>query len=177
MEVQLRVGKFFVRNKQKLDITGELAVFTWRRAWKPTPVFLPGESPWTEKPGGVWSIASQRIRHDCATKCYCTRKEHQISLCSLKQIQNPYHSMQNYALQIFFQEVSLQNIMHLQISSAYIISGYLFMSTVPNLRQSLERVPGSFSLCSWPSGLGQDIFSANVFRLRSPLAQEFSPGS
>ena len=28
MEVQLRVGKFFVRKKQKLDIKGELAVFT-----------------------------------------------------------------------------------------------------------------------------------------------------
>ena len=24
----------------------------WRTAWQPTPVFLPGESPWTEKPGG-----------------------------------------------------------------------------------------------------------------------------
>ena len=22
----------------------------WRRAWQPTPVFLPGESPWTEEP-------------------------------------------------------------------------------------------------------------------------------
>ena len=22
----------------------------WRRAWLPTPVFLPGESPWTEEP-------------------------------------------------------------------------------------------------------------------------------
>jgi len=21
----------------------------WRRAWQPTPVFLPGESPWTEE--------------------------------------------------------------------------------------------------------------------------------
>ena len=25
----------------------------WRRAWQPTPVFLPGESPWTKKPGGL----------------------------------------------------------------------------------------------------------------------------
>ena len=25
---------------------------SWRRAWQPTPVFLPGESPWTE-PGGL----------------------------------------------------------------------------------------------------------------------------
>ena len=24
----------------------------WRRAWQPTPVFLPGEFPWTEEPGG-----------------------------------------------------------------------------------------------------------------------------
>ena len=23
----------------------------WRRAWQPTPVFLPRESPWTEEPG------------------------------------------------------------------------------------------------------------------------------
>ena len=25
----------------------------WRRVWQPTPVFLPGESPWTEGPGGL----------------------------------------------------------------------------------------------------------------------------
>ena len=25
----------------------------WRRAWQTTQVFLPGESPWTEKPGGL----------------------------------------------------------------------------------------------------------------------------
>ena len=27
----------------------------WRRAWQHTPVFLPGESPWTEEPGGLYS--------------------------------------------------------------------------------------------------------------------------
>ena len=31
----------------------------WRRARQPTPVFLPGESPWTEEPGGLQSIESQ----------------------------------------------------------------------------------------------------------------------
>ena len=31
----------------------------WRREWLPTPVFLPGESPWTEEPGGLQSIGSQ----------------------------------------------------------------------------------------------------------------------
>ena len=36
----------------------------WRGAWQPTPVCLPGESPWTEEPGGPQSMGSQRIGHD-----------------------------------------------------------------------------------------------------------------
>ena len=36
----------------------------WRRAQQPTPVFLPGKSLWTEEPGGLQSIGSQRVRHD-----------------------------------------------------------------------------------------------------------------
>ena len=36
----------------------------WRRAWQPTSVFLPRESPWTEKPGGLQSMGSQRVGHD-----------------------------------------------------------------------------------------------------------------
>ena len=36
----------------------------WRRAWQPTPVFLPGESPLTEERGRLQSIRSQRIRHN-----------------------------------------------------------------------------------------------------------------
>ena len=31
----------------------------WRRAWQPTPVFLPGELPWTEEHGGLQSIRLQ----------------------------------------------------------------------------------------------------------------------
>ena len=33
-----------------------------------TPVSLPGEFPWTEEPGGLQFIVSQRVRHDLATK-------------------------------------------------------------------------------------------------------------
>ena len=36
----------------------------WRRAWQPSLVGLTGESPWTEKPGGLQSIESQRVGHD-----------------------------------------------------------------------------------------------------------------
>ena len=35
----------------------------WRRAWQPTLVFLPGESPWPEEPGGLWSTGSYGVRH------------------------------------------------------------------------------------------------------------------
>ena len=28
------------------------------------PVFLPGEPSWTEEPGGLQSMGSQRVRHD-----------------------------------------------------------------------------------------------------------------
>ena len=35
----------------------------WRRAWQPTPVFLPGESPWAEELSGLRSIGSQRVGH------------------------------------------------------------------------------------------------------------------
>ena len=36
----------------------------WRRAWQPTPIFLPGESSWTEEYGGLQSKGLQRVRHD-----------------------------------------------------------------------------------------------------------------
>ena len=38
------------------------------RKWQPIPVFLPGKSHGLEKPGGLQSRGSQRIRHDLATK-------------------------------------------------------------------------------------------------------------
>ena len=43
----------------------------WRRAWEPTPVFLPRESPWTEEPGRLQPMGSQRVGHDWAAKHTC----------------------------------------------------------------------------------------------------------
>ena len=40
----------------------------WRRKWQPTPVFLPGESSWTEEPGRLQPVGSQTVRHNRATK-------------------------------------------------------------------------------------------------------------
>ena len=43
----------------------------WRRTWQPTPVFLPGESPWTEEPGGLhsWTWLSNWA-HSTQFLCY-----------------------------------------------------------------------------------------------------------
>ena len=40
----------------------------WRRTWQPTPIFLPGESPWTEESGELQSMRSQRVGHNSRTK-------------------------------------------------------------------------------------------------------------
>ena len=50
--------------------------WVWSLGWEdpleedtaPSPVFLPGESLWTEEPGGLQSIVLQRVRHDWVTK-------------------------------------------------------------------------------------------------------------
>ena len=50
---------------------GRLGSLDWEdsleEGWQPTPVFLPGESPWTEEPGRLQSMALQRFRHDWMT--------------------------------------------------------------------------------------------------------------
>ena len=39
-----------------------------RKAWQPSPVFLPGESPWTKEPRKLQSMGSWRVRHGWPTK-------------------------------------------------------------------------------------------------------------
>ena len=36
----------------------------WKREYIPIPVFLPEEFLWTEEPGRLQSMGSQRVRHD-----------------------------------------------------------------------------------------------------------------
>jgi len=37
---------------------------TLEKAWQLTPIFLPGESPWTEEPCRLQSMGSQRVGLD-----------------------------------------------------------------------------------------------------------------
>ena len=45
-----------------------LGKIPWWQAWQPTPVLLPGKSPWTEEPGGLQSMQSQRAGDNEATE-------------------------------------------------------------------------------------------------------------
>ena len=45
----------------------------WRMAWQPAPVYLHGESPGTEEPGGLQPMGSQKVRHNWATKQHSTQ--------------------------------------------------------------------------------------------------------
>ena len=44
----------------------------WRRAWQPTPVFLPGE-PQGWEPGGLQSLGSHRVGHVCSDSAWQCR--------------------------------------------------------------------------------------------------------
>ena len=54
------------------DLIPGFGKIPWRRKWQPTAVFLPGESPWTEEPGGLQSTGLQRVSHDGVTEHACT---------------------------------------------------------------------------------------------------------
>ena len=46
-------GKESACNTGDLGLTPSVGMIPYKRAWQPTLVFFPGESPWTEKPGGL----------------------------------------------------------------------------------------------------------------------------
>ena len=57
-------GKESAYNASDLDLIPGLGRSPGGRAWQSTPVFLPGESPWTEEAGGLQSMWLQRVRCD-----------------------------------------------------------------------------------------------------------------
>ena len=71
----------------------------WRRAWQPTPVILVWRIPGTEEPGGLESIALQRIEHTTEatshkhththTYALFTLPPHLPTLCSIKEATIP----------------------------------------------------------------------------------------
>ena len=64
----------------------------WRRERLPIAVFWPGESLWTEEPGGLQSMESHRVEHNQATK----RSIAHIWLGSLNTTFIPAKAQSNY---------------------------------------------------------------------------------
>ena len=80
----------------------------WRRTWQPTPVFLPGESPWTEEPGGLhsWTWLSNWA-HSTQFLCYvffgafyccitCSVTQSCLTLCDPMDYSTPGFPVFNY---------------------------------------------------------------------------------
>ena len=62
----------------------------WRRAWQLSPVFLPGEFLWTEEPGWLQPMGSQRAGHDWEINthihhlsCFTSHPLNYINYCCL----------------------------------------------------------------------------------------------
>ena len=68
-------GKESAHQSRRLGFDPWVGKILWRREWQPSPVFLPGDSPWTEEPGGLQSVGSQRVGHDWATN---THRQHTL---------------------------------------------------------------------------------------------------
>ena len=59
-------GKEFACLFRRLGFDPWVGKIPWRRAWQPTPVFLPGESHGPEEPGGLQSMGSHKAQHSWA---------------------------------------------------------------------------------------------------------------
>ena len=54
------------RRHKRLQFDPWIGKIPWNKARKPTPVFFAWRIPWTEEPGGLRSLAKQRVRHNCS---------------------------------------------------------------------------------------------------------------
>ena len=71
------------RRRKRRGFDPWIGEIPWSRQWQPSPVFLPGESPWTEKSGLLQSMGSQRVGHDWSDWLYSAiKKEWNNSICS-----------------------------------------------------------------------------------------------
>ena len=73
-------GKEFACNAGDLVLIPGLGRSRWRKKWQPTPVFLPGESPWTEEPVGYtpWGCKELDTIQNCFPSLFVDNKISEI---------------------------------------------------------------------------------------------------
>ena len=94
------------------------------RKWQPIPVFLSGESPWTEEPGRLQSLGSQRVRHDWVTNThiYCDKVEKAGFFSLLKSMSRSWNLLKftsrigtSWRVQINLIPLSMYSVTRLQL--------------------------------------------------------------
>ena len=60
------VGKKIHLHCRRCEFNPWVRKISWNWAWQSTPVFLPGKSHGHRNFGGLQSLGSQRVRHDCS---------------------------------------------------------------------------------------------------------------
>ena len=81
------------RRHQRLEFNSWVGKFPWRRAWQPTPVFMPGESHGQRSLAGYGPWGSQHVRHNWATEHAHDTEKHSVTQSVASQITNqcPQH--------------------------------------------------------------------------------------
>ena len=122
----------------------------WGRAWQPTPVFLPGESPWTEKPGGLQSMGSQRVGHDWAAR----HMQHTNLMYLTAPFWKSYVQLQRFPL--YFCHYSLLSKDKMWQESNALITPYKLITNFQLAAATAEeyRMLKQILFCSWTGSLG-----------------------
>ena len=98
----------------------------WRRAWQPTPGFLPGEFP-GQKSFGLQSIGSQRVRHDWSDLAHHYVGQSEFAYILTQSTVSFVTSFQilwvSFPPEFFFKK------QHLNLTSVH-LSYYLFLSSM-----------------------------------------------
>ena len=80
-----------VQGRQRLEFDPWFRKILWRRKMATHASFLAWRIPWTEVPGGLQSIGSQRVRHNLTTEHACSWRLPRPHKPRLASTQGPEH--------------------------------------------------------------------------------------
>ena len=129
-----------------------VGIMPWSRAWQPTPIFLPGESPWAEESGQLQFMGSQRVRHNHAIKHTAQKASTEINYFVFKI--NIKLTSTIYWKNTLYLQYHIVTFVINQASNLRALSG--FSSSIPeNTGLQSEWFPWSLSHWAW---IKMDIF-------------------
>ena len=121
------------RSRRRLGFDPWVWKIPWRRAWQPTPVFLPGESHWQRSPEG-YSPCGHSVRHDWSDLAYTVHIRQSQSPSSFHPSPNYVHMsilrlrVYSYPANRFIYTVFLES----TYTNSYVIFVFLFLTYFTN---------------------------------------------